>query len=463
MKMQTKRILSVAAAFCLLPNMISAAPLRYAVNAADAFSYSDSAVFDSIVRSIEEGNCGVYADSTLLQPVSLPLGSRLNTWQTYYVPTEYGVGWSGMQCYIYSQGVYTRLFGAMPGNGNADSTRTRTVLSGVWELTPEILISHQVMPGAYLRTTANGDLSFNGSYGHSLIILGYDENSITVLEGNADGAGLIEKTTMDYGAFNRRFTTGKGRGIAHVIQPDLSVYASMYGLSWDGAYVPPVETVTEPAETATETTTTETTTTETTTTETTTTETVTTESTTEYTTTELTTTEMTTSTTPVTTTAFYTESSEMFAEAGNQPVYFPLASPELYAWSSSDPQVAMIVWDGIAITGKAGVAVITARNGSAEYNYTLYVNGKNWAHLGDVNGDGTVDPADAVLVMNEYVNSVTGESTFQPMNSEQKTLADVDGNGVVDLVDAQLILQYYVNTTLTGTEMSAEEAWSQLL
>ena len=452
MNTKTKRFMSAAAALCLLPNLLTAAPRLFSATVAEAsvaaVQYSDSDNFNSLVQSIEAGNCGVYADSTLLQPVSLPAGSRLNTWQTYYVPTEWGNGWSGMQCYIYSQGVYTRLFGAMPGNGNMDSARTRTVLSGIWELSYEQLVSHQVMPGAYLRTTANGDLSFNGSYGHSLIILGYDANGITVLEGNADGAGLIAKTTLDYSAFNSRFTTGKGRGIAHVVQPDLSVYQSMYGMSWDDAYVPPAETEPVPETT----TTTTTTATETTTTT--------------VTTTEITSTEPVTSTTTITTDApaVQTVYSELHAESGNKPVYIPLESPESYTWNSSDTDVAIIVWDGIAITGRAGSTVITAKNSSAEYVYTLYVTaGRDWNHLGDVNGDGTVDPADAVLVMNEYVNGMTGESSFLPLTSEQRTLADVDGSGTVDLVDAQLILQYSVNTTLTDTGISAEEAWSQLL
>lgn len=55
---------------------------------------------------------------------------------------------------------------------------------------------------------------------------------------------------------------------------------------------------------------------------------------------------------------------------------------------------------------------------------------------GDVDGDGVIDLADAVLVINHYVG--------KPVASFIDKAADVDGDGVIDLADAVLIINYYV-------------------
>ena len=55
---------------------------------------------------------------------------------------------------------------------------------------------------------------------------------------------------------------------------------------------------------------------------------------------------------------------------------------------------------------------------------------------GDVDGDGTIDLADAVLVINYYVGK-----TVTTFNAKA---ADVDGDGVIDLADAVKIISYYV-------------------
>ena len=55
---------------------------------------------------------------------------------------------------------------------------------------------------------------------------------------------------------------------------------------------------------------------------------------------------------------------------------------------------------------------------------------------GDVDGDGVVDLADAVLVINYYVGKT--------VNNFAAKAADVDGDGVIDLADAVKIINYYV-------------------
>ena len=61
----------------------------------------------------------------------------------------------------------------------------------------------------------------------------------------------------------------------------------------------------------------------------------------------------------------------------------------------------------------------------------------NGGKVGDVNGDGVVNTADAVLLINSYVS---GAADRLP-----KAVADVNGDGVVNTADAVLIINHYVN------------------
>ena len=56
--------------------------------------------------------------------------------------------------------------------------------------------------------------------------------------------------------------------------------------------------------------------------------------------------------------------------------------------------------------------------------------------MGDVDDDGVVDIADAVLVINHFVG--------KPVTTFNEKTADVDVDGVIDLADAVLIINYYV-------------------
>jgi hypothetical protein len=55
---------------------------------------------------------------------------------------------------------------------------------------------------------------------------------------------------------------------------------------------------------------------------------------------------------------------------------------------------------------------------------------------GDVDGDGVIDLADAVLIINHYVG--------KPVAKFNDKAADVDGDGVIDLADAVRIINFYV-------------------
>ena len=514
MREQFKRLISAAAALSMLPG-IAAAPYTgvsaYAVTvsaaAASAAQYGQSAAFAARVQSIEDGACGLYADRNgTLPEESLAVGTYMNKQRLYYVSTATGQSWNGKQCYIYAQGVYSMLFDALPLNGTASTAEARVVLQGPAEITPEVLREARVMPGAYLRTTPDTENgTFNGNAGHSLIILGYDDRQITVLEGNADGYGLIREATMSYEEFAHQFTTGWGRTVTHIIQPDESVYIARYGMTYASVPSAPAVTTAYTAPTTVTTTTTTTTTAATT---------VTTVTTTAATTTAATTTTAAATTIAATTTAATTtiaattftavpETSAPMLSAfySETPLSQPLASaavlpdtdqgalltPTVYtadpilitrkttqialflpesksfSWSSSAPDIVLVDESGRVTVRSNGEALITAERGNMRYEFPVSVRIVGWAALGDINFDGIVDPTDAALALSVYVDGLVGSGKTADMTADQLSRADVDDSGAISIEDAQNILRFYVEYTLSGSGKSPMETWARLL
>lgn len=93
----------------------------------------------------------------------------------------------------------------------------------------------------------------------------------------------------------------------------------------------------------------------------------------------------------------------------------------------------------------------TAQAYAEKYGYKFESLGKAPAKLGDVDGNGTVDSADATLVLIEYSFIQTGKSgEFTP---EQIEAADVNKDGLIDSSDASKILEYYADKS-TGKNPS---------
>ncbi|MBQ6035362.1 MAG: Ig-like domain-containing protein, partial [Ruminococcus sp.] len=74
--------------------------------------------------------------------------------------------------------------------------------------------------------------------------------------------------------------------------------------------------------------------------------------------------------------------------------------------------------------------------------------------LGDVNGDGNIDAADASTVLTAYANTSSGRAIG--LTAAQEVAADVDNNGSVNAVDASNILSYYAYRAVKG-KRSLEE------
>lgn len=155
------------------------------------------------------------------------LGEWLNNRKVYQVA---GV-MSGYQCYIYAQSVYYYLFGDIPytGNGLVYWSNSSKIMENQSEASFESFKAANVGFGAYVRTTTSWDGSFNGSGGHSFIVLSYDEEGITYLEGNADGYGLVCVTSRSWQEFNKNQLGGRNRKICHIVQSNDSSYCTHEG------------------------------------------------------------------------------------------------------------------------------------------------------------------------------------------------------------------------------------------
>lgn len=217
---------------CLLcAGILPASAAEYILDPSQArgSDYTPSDQLASALDQVFSGDVDVYSDSGCTVEVSMPLGTSMSNSTQYYVKSKTtGNKISGWQCYIYANGVYNQLFREWVGHANGFAHSETVISGGGNTLSYEILTNAGVRCGAYLRTTGNSDGSYSSNVGHSMIFLAYDETSITYLEGNADGNGLIRVTTRTWSDFNQRQLSGRSRYIAHIVQPKAEVYEQLY-------------------------------------------------------------------------------------------------------------------------------------------------------------------------------------------------------------------------------------------
>ncbi len=110
------------------------------------------------------------------------------------------------------------------------------------------------------------------------------------------------------------------------------------------------------------------------------------------------------------------------------------ATDKTVKWSSSNAAVATVSASGKVTAVGLGTATITATTQDGEFEAECIVTVNTTALKGDVNYDGEIDAADALLVLKADVKLTT-------LTSAQKKIADANGDGVVDAADAILILK----------------------
>lgn len=212
-----KRLFSFGLVIVLLCSMLPqfSVPVRaveHILDAAQIDGNTYSAVYGEKLNQIFQGEAALFTNSD----VRYPLGSSMKTGTSYTVANTI----SGYQCYIYAQAVYYYLFGDViyHGDGYKYWSNSAKVLHNEKTVSYELFSDAKVGFGAYIRTTTSSSGAYNGEKGHSMIVLAYDAQGITFLEGNADGKGLVRITTQTWEEYNDIMLTSKGRRIAHVVQ-----------------------------------------------------------------------------------------------------------------------------------------------------------------------------------------------------------------------------------------------------
>lgn len=185
----------------------------------DGSDFTGSVMLAAVLNDIFDGNANVYYDAQFTKPVNTELGSSrvpnngVNKYVGPYGDNEDNVGTS---CWIYANGVYYTLFGECTGNGTAGKNSEKLDLSGsdnynfsyenflAWGVRPE--------PGALIRTRC----------GHSLVILDYDAEGLTILDGNGNGKGLVAIREMKWDSQNFR--------VKYIIQPTQTYFDILYSV-----------------------------------------------------------------------------------------------------------------------------------------------------------------------------------------------------------------------------------------
>ena len=217
-------LLSICICGCILPGMAlcaGAEEMDYqwitARESVDGSDFTDNTVLAGVINEILDGKANVFYDAAFTRMVNTELGSspvRNNGVNMYVGPVEAGETNVGTSCWIYANGVYYTLFGECTGSGSAGENSRKLDLKSTQNrnFTYENFVAWGVRPepGALIRTQC----------GHSLIVLDYNEEGITILDGNGNGKGLVAIRAMawNYQSFRAKY----------IIQPKQEYFDKLY-------------------------------------------------------------------------------------------------------------------------------------------------------------------------------------------------------------------------------------------
>lgn len=179
--------------------------------------YTDDTALAESLDAIFDGSASIYYDFERTRLVDTKLGSssvRNNGVNMYTGPEGLVATNVGTSCWIYANGVYYTLFGEATGCGAAGENSEKLNLSGTENknFTYENFSAWGVRPGvgALIRTAC----------GHSMIVLGYDAEKITILDGNGNGKGLVSIRVMSWERQSFR--------VKYIIQPKQEHLDALY-------------------------------------------------------------------------------------------------------------------------------------------------------------------------------------------------------------------------------------------
>ena len=227
MKSIMKRIASTVFAFFLflsiLPSYVSIeADAKYIRitdrNEVDGCDFTKVDKLAQKLDSIFDGEANIYSDKKCTQLVNTRIGLYAvpNNKVTQYVGPYGGPSInSGTSCWIYANGVYYTLFGECTGNGAPGKNSEKLNLSSTSskKATYKNFKSWGVRDGVGALIRADG---------HSMIVMDYDEEQLTILDGNGDGndKGLISLRVRSWDEIN--FT------VSYIIQPKEDYFNLLY-------------------------------------------------------------------------------------------------------------------------------------------------------------------------------------------------------------------------------------------
>lgn len=183
--------------------------------------YTKSDKMAQLLDQIFDGSLSVYSNSKCTTLVNAPIGSSVmkNNGVAMYVGPYGGPAKnSGTSCWIYAQGVYYTLFQDHVYNNKPNTTHSENIdFSGTAtkNCTYENFKAWGVRQGvgAMLRAA-----------GHSMILLGYDEEKIITLEGNANSAGLVCIRERSWDQVSSKYSS-----FAFIVQPTEEYMQEHYG------------------------------------------------------------------------------------------------------------------------------------------------------------------------------------------------------------------------------------------
>ncbi len=184
----------------------------------NGYDYTSDAALANKISNVMNGDVAILKRASDNALCTCPIGSYIGLYTDYYIAGADSAG-TGRQCWIYANAVYYYLFGDVPGNGGGPYKNSRVALRGLQSLSYSECVNAGVKCGTYIRTTANVDGSYNGNYGHSLIVLSYDQSTMTWIDCNSDWKAGVWPHTQTWDSFNNDHTTGRGRRISHALIP----------------------------------------------------------------------------------------------------------------------------------------------------------------------------------------------------------------------------------------------------
>lgn len=186
------------------------------IKSSSAVSGSEFSSRSSIAKKLDRmfaGDIGLYKDSKKTQPVDAALGTRSvpnNGRMQYWGPTP---GGGGTSCFAYANAFYGHFY---------DGVYPHRALNGNHK---KVKATGKISYANFVKWGVRDDAAVYIREGnHSFVVLHYDENYITYIDGNGDGKGLValRKEAWKYGGGSNIYNSKPSL----IVQPTTAYFAA---------------------------------------------------------------------------------------------------------------------------------------------------------------------------------------------------------------------------------------------